>query len=150
MGLGFTDRELYATNADPGSGCILLSRWEPEYRDGRYYMPPNTSMFYDMWVKNVLGLKPDEGTVKVEIVPSEQETGLWYVCYDGDFIGEKHLYNWKPKLKKVKYGENPERFELDTSDIKWEDSFFGLQVWTDNIRMESGDGPIPVTLRRLG
>jgi hypothetical protein len=152
MGLGFTDRELYATNVFTDNERILLSRWKPEYRDGDYYMPSGTNMFEDMWIPNVLGLEYEDGPVKVEIIPSDNETGLWYVCYDGDFIGEKHLYNWKPLLKKVKYGRNPERFELDVSDVnrpQWCDDMFGLHVWTDNIKMESGDGPLSVTLRRI-
>ena len=30
----------------------------------------------------------EDGIVRVEIVPSDEETGLWYVCCDGDFLGE--------------------------------------------------------------
>lgn len=155
MGLGFTDRELYATNADPVCGKIFLSNWKPMVKDNGYEWPPNTPIGRDMWVPNVLGLKPEEGIVRVEIVPSDEETGLWYVCYDADFLAEKWLYNFKPKLKKIEncFTDGSPSYRFDSSHsrevVSEPDDIFGLHVWTDNIKMNSGDGPIPVTLRRL-
>lgn len=146
MGLGFTDRELYATNTDPECGKIFLSKWKPVLEDGKYHWPPNIPIGNDMWVPNVIGLKPEDGIVKVEIVPSDEETGLWYVCCDGDFLADKWLYNFKPKLKKIEnyFTDGSPSYRFDSSH-----AIFGLHVWTDNIKMNSGDGPIPVTLRRL-
>jgi hypothetical protein len=148
MGIGFTDKELYATNVGRENGEIFLSKWKPVLVDGEYHWPPNTPIGNDMWAPNVLGLKPEDGVVKVEIVPSDTETGLWYVCCDGDFLGEKWLYSFKPKLK-TKNGYHGFDSEYAREVISEPDDIFGLHVWTDNIEMKSGDGPIPVTLKKV-
>ena len=155
MGLGFTDRELYATDVGREDGKIFLSKWKPVLKDGEYHWPPNTPLGNDMWAPNVIGIKPEDGIVRVEIVPSDEETGLWYVCCDGDFLGEKWLYNFKPKLKKIEncFTDGSPSYRFDGSHareaVSEPDDVFGLHVWTDNIKMNRGDGPIPVTLRKL-
>lgn len=50
-----------------------------------------------MWIPNVLDLKIEEGTIRVEVIKSEKETGLWLICEDGDFLEEQWLKTYKPK-----------------------------------------------------
>jgi hypothetical protein len=128
--MGLPIRELHVTNTGSETGHIILTKWIPVKKDdGRYCWPPNTPLGFDMWIPNVLGLKEEEGTVSVKIVESKKETGLWLICFNDYFGDEQHLYaNHKP--------------------IHEDEEYNSLHVSTD-IKMEAGDGPIPVTLERI-
>lgn len=142
--MGCPITEFHATNVGDESGWVLLSKFKPEKREnGKWYAPNDTPLGYDLWIPNVIDLKEDEGVIDVDIVKSDEETGLWLICYDDYFGDEQHLYTNKPRFiegtKKFDYEfqENYERFE------------FGLHIWAKTIDMKTGDGPIPVTLKRL-
>lgn len=146
--MGVAIRKLYATNTGDESKKILLSAWIPEKRDGKsgYFFPPNTPLFYDLWVPNVLDLKEEEGPVEVEIVESDKETGLWILCYDDYFGDEQHLTTYKPKFKE---GTKKRDAEYANSLLIDEDvDIFDLHVDT-NLKLKAGDGPISVTLKRV-
>ena len=150
MGLGHN--KFWATNTGDESGRILLTAWIPEKReDGHYYWPPHTALGGDMWVDNCLDLKEEEGTVCVEIIRSDKDTGLWMLCEDGDFIGETWIYNFKPKFtddSPTQYGwkfDHKYHNELQEKDPNVDP--FGIHANTF-FEMKSGDGPWPVTLVR--
>lgn len=142
--MGLPNKKLYATNV--GSERIFLSAWIPCRKEGddgeiQYFWPPNTAIGSDMWVPNVLHIKPEDGTVPVKIVASETETGIWLICYDDYFGDEQHIFNWKPR-----FIEGTIKFDYHyphTLDLG--DDIFGIHVVTD-IKMKAGDSPIPVTL----
>ena len=145
MGLGHS--KLWATNVGDESGKIYLTAWIPEKRDGKYFWPDNTPIGGDMWVNNCLGLTEEEGTVCVDVVRSDKETGIWIICYDADFMAEQHLENFKPRFKKdgKTYDYTYQRELAERNHIHVD--IFGLHVNTF-IEMETGDGPWPVTLVR--
>lgn len=141
--MGLALKTLYATNIE-NDGKIFLSGWKPEFKDGKYYWPANTPIGHDMYIDNVMDLKEDEGTIPVEIIESEQETGLWLICYDDFFGGEQHLCNFKPR-----FIEGTKKYDSAYEDEIWDkdEKAWSLHVDTE-IKMETGDGPIPVTLKR--
>jgi hypothetical protein len=146
--MGLPIRELNVTNTGDESGQIILTKWLPEKRDdGKYYWPPDTPLGHDMWIPNVLDLKIEEGTVPVEIVKSEDETGLWLICVNDYFGDEQHLYANKKPIHK----EEKDRFGDYKGFRDWiideDEEFNSLHVATD-IKMVAGDGPISVTLKR--
>ena len=145
--MGCSVREWYVTNTGDESGMILMSHWIPEKKDDGYYMPKDTALGYDIWVPNVLDLKEEEGSVKVNIVKSDMPTGLWLICPDQCYFGdEQHLYN-----AEVRYKEGTKHFDSTFYDKIQENNEyadpFGLHVDTD-IEMHEGDGPYYVTLVR--
>ena len=142
--MGYPITEFHATNVGDKSGWIILSKFKPEKRDnGKWYPPKDTQIGYDLWIPNVIDLKEEEGVVDVDIVKSDEETGLWLICYDDYFGDEQHLYTNKPRFiegtKKMDYEfqESYDNFEL------------GLYIWAKTIDMKAGDGPISVTLKRI-
>jgi hypothetical protein len=141
-------RKLNVTNTGDETGRIILTKWIPEKRDdGNYYWPPNTPLGYDMWIPNVLDLKEEEGTIPVEIIESKEETGLWIICVNDYFGNEQHLYANKKPIHK----EEKDRFGDYKGFRDWiidsDEAYNSLHVGT-NIKMEAGDKPIPVTLKR--
>ena len=146
--MGLPIRELNVTNTGDETGRILLTEWIPDkHADGKYYWPPHTPLGYHMWIPNVLGLKIEEGTVPVEIVESEKETGLWLICVNDYFGDEQHLYaNNKPIHK-----EEKDRFGDYKGFRDWiideDEEYNSLHVDTD-IKMKAGIEPISVTLKR--
>ena len=147
--MGIEIRELNVTNLNDenGKGDIFLSEWIPVKTENGYKCPPYTPLGYDMWIPNVLDLKIEEGTVPVEIVKSEDETGLWLICVNDYFGDEQHLYaNKKPihKEEKDRYGDYK---GFRDWIIDEDEEYNSLHVDTD-IKMKAGDGPISVTLKR--
>ena len=139
--MGCPIQQLYATNTQDETGCILVSAWEPvKKEDGKYYMPPHTPIGLDIWLPNVLDLKPEEGAVKVKVQISREETGIWLYCYDDSFSNEKHLCNYKPGFKEGT--KRPDHKLFDDNDDAWE-----IHIASD-IPMVAGDGPISITLVR--
>lgn len=146
--MGLPIYEFNVTNTGTEDGDIFLSKWIPiKTEDGRYKWPPNTPLGYDMWVPNVLDLKEEEGTVPVEIVKSDKETGLWLICVNDYFGDEQHLYAHKKPIHK----EEKDRYGNYKGFNDWifdsYEEYNNLHVSTD-IKMEAGDEPIPVTLIR--
>lgn len=142
--MGLPKRTLYATNTDDETKKILLSAYIPEKIDNHYYRPPKIPLGNDMWIPNVLDLKIEEGPVRVEMVESEKETGLWLICEDGYFMNEKHLYVDKPKYvegRTDKFDLNEDHYENDV------DFYNTLHISTD-IEMKNGDC-FNVTMKRI-
>jgi len=97
-----------------------------------------------MWIPNVIDLKFEDGTVQVEIIKSEKETGLWLICEDGYFLEEQWLQTDKPKHVEGR----TDKFDFKESHYESEVDFFNnLHIDTD-IEMKNGDC-IDVTLKRV-
>lgn len=147
--MGIAVRELHATNIGDKTGSIILTKWIPLKKDnGKYYCPPNTPLGLDMWIPNVLGLKEEEGTVSVKIVESKEETGLWLICFNDYFGDEQHLYANKKPIHKEENNRHGNYKDYSDWIIDEDEEYNSLHVDTD-IKMEAGDGPIPVTLERI-
>jgi hypothetical protein len=144
--MGLPKRELWVTNTGAPSGNIFLSAYKPvKKEDGRYYTPPEIPLGYDMWIPNCLGLKPEEGIVRVEIVETEEETGLWLICVNDYFGNEQHLYAGEKPIHRP-----PEQRYGDYEGFRdWiiDDPYNSLHIWTE-IKMKAGDGPINVKPKR--
>ena len=138
--MGVPIRELNATKI---GDKILLSKWIPIKKDdGKYYMPPNTPLGYDMWIPNISDLTEEEGTIPIEIIQSDEETGVWLVCENDFFAAEQWLRDFKPKYK-----ENSKKFDYKKEHYdEVIDLYNNLHVSTD-IETEVGD-IIPITLKR--
>ena len=145
--MGCPITEFHVTNTGDVTGHILLTKWIPDKRDdGKYYRPKDTPLGYDMWIPNVLDLKEEEGTIPVKIVETNEETGLWLICFNDYFGDEQHLYNFKPIHKDEKDIDGPHK---SCRDWIFPEEDWGLHVWVKDIKMKAGDGPIPVTLERI-
>lgn len=144
--MGLPKRKLWVTNIGDPSGNIFLSAYKPVKKEnGKYGYPPDTPMGYDMWIPNCLGLKPEEGVVRVEIVETKEETGLWLICVNDSFGNEQHLYAGEKPIhrpEEERYGDY-EGF----SDWIIEDPYNSLHIST-HIKMKAGDGPINVKPKR--
>ena len=147
--MGLPKRDLYVTYLGDDK-TLFFSTWvPPKNKDGEYYHPSEIPIGLDMFIPNVLNIRHDDGPVKVKVVKSDKETGLWLICYDDYFGNETHLHNYKP------------RFRTDTKypkvDFDYEDSLcdtmdytpWSIHVWAEDFGMKAGDGPIPVTLEIL-
>ena len=142
--MGLPKKTLYATNINHETNDIFLTAYIPIKKENRYYRPENTPLGYDMWIPNVIDLKFDDGTIQVEVIESEKETGLWLICEDGYFLEEQWLHTDKPKYvegRTDKFDFNEEHYEEDV------DFFNSLHIDTD-IKMKNGDC-INVTLRKI-
>jgi len=142
--MGLPKKTLYVTNTNDETKRIFLSAYIPEKRDGKYYTPKDIPLGYDMWIPNVLDLKFEDGTIQVEVIESEEETGLWLIQEDGDFLEEQWLQTDKPKHiegRTDKFDFNEEHYENEV------DFFNNLHIDT-NIEMKNGDC-INVTLKRV-
>ncbi len=142
--MGLPKKILYATNINSETKDIFLTTYIPIKKENKYYRPENTPLGYDMWIPNVLDLKFDDGTIQVEVIESEKETGLWLICEDGDFLEEQWLQTDKPKYvegRTDKFDFNEEHYEEDV------DFFNNFHIDTD-IKMKNGDC-INVTLRQI-
>lgn len=142
--MGVPKRTLYATNTNNESKRILLSAYIPEKGEEGYYPPKEVPLGYDMWVPNCLDLKYDEGTVQVEVVESEKETGLWLICEDGDFLEEQWLVTNKPNNIEGR----TDKFDLDEDHYENNVDFFNTLHISTNIEMKNGDC-VNVTLKRI-
>ena len=143
--MGLPKRTLYATNTNNEDKSIFLSAYIPEKKDGEYYRSKDIPLGYDMWIPNCLNLKVEEGTVEVEVIKSEEETGLFLICENGYFLEEQWLQTSKPKHQEGrtdKFDFNKEHYEEEV------DFFNNLHIDTD-IEMKNGDC-INVTLKRKG
>lgn len=140
--MGLPIRELWVTNTGDPSGDILLSAFKPVKKEnGKYGYPPDTPMGYDIWVPNLVGLTEDMGTVKVELIKSEEETGIWLMCFDDYFGDEDHIF----------VDRKPE-WILDNEGKKRSvraDHFYSLHV-TVPFKTKHGDGPINIGFRLIG
>lgn len=150
MGLGISTI-LHATVTDEDEKTVLLASWTPIKKGERFYWSEGQCLGDDIYCPNLLNLKFGE-TVPVELVRSENETGLWLVCEDGDFIGELWLYTYKPRfiddingLKKLDYKYMKTQKDTDMNCC------FGLHINVIHLsgfrELESGEGPYPVTLK---
>ena len=144
--MGLPKNKLWVTNTGDPSGDILLSAFKPVKKEnGKYGYPPDTPMGYEMWIPNCIDLKPEEGTVRIEIVEAEEKTGLWLICVNDYFGDEQHLYS----------GEKPihlppeERFRdyKGFRDWKIKDHYNSLHIGSE-IKMVAGDGPLSVKPKR--
>ena len=143
--MGLPKNRLWVTNTGDESGDILLSAYKPVKVERGYIAPPDTPIGYDMWIPNCLGLKPEEGVVRVEIVESEEETGLWLICVNDYFGDEQHLYAGGKPIHlppEQRFGDYK-----GFRDWKTFDSFNSLHIGT-NIKMKAGDGPLSVIPKR--
>lgn len=138
--MGLAKETLYATNIDGDSKkTFSYQHIFQKKKNGEYYQPKDIPLGYDMWIPNVLGLKIEDGTIQVEVIESEKETGLWLICEDGDFLEEQWLKTYKPKHIEGR---------TDKFDYKEDVNVFNtLHVYT-KINMKSGDC-IDVTLKRI-
>lgn len=142
--MGLPKKTLYATNTNDESKEILLSAYIPEKRDNGYYRPKNIPLGYDMWIPNVLDLKIEEGTVQVEIIKSDKETGVWLICEDDYFAEEQWLYTDKPKHIEGR----TDKFDFNEEHYENEVNFFNTIHISTVIEMKNGDC-INVTLKRV-
>lgn len=142
--MGLAKKTLYVTSTGDDSENIFLSAYIPEKKDGEYYRPKNIPLGYDMWVPNCLGLRYDEGTVQVKVIESKEETGLWLIQEDGDFLEEQWLQTAKPKHREGK----TDKFDFDESHYEEDVDFFNSLHIDTNIEMKNGDC-ISVTLKRI-
>ena len=145
--MGTAKTRLWATKVIPESDVILLSAYKPikNMGTGKYHFPPDTPLGFDMWIPNCLGLKSEEGIVQVEIVKSDEETGLWLICVNDYFGNEQHLYTGEKPIHLP-----PEKRYMDFKGFgDWviKDPINSLHVGT-MIEMVAGDGPISVKLKR--
>ena len=139
--MGLPNKYLYATNT--GEDKIFLSAWKPIKKEGGYCWNPEAPIGNEMWIPNVLDLTEEEGTVPVKIVRSQEETGIWIICYDDYFGGEKHIYVYKPRFL-----EGTTRLDYNyPEDLRDTDDIFGIHVTTE-FEMIAGEGPWPVTFVR--
>ena len=148
--MGLPIRELYATNVGDESNEIFLSAYKPLKKDDGYHRPPKTALGFDMWIPNVLDLKEEDGIVPVEVTTSEKETGIWLICANDYFGNELHIYTCKPihKDEKDRYGNYKSFRDWDFPEE--EDVDFGLHIYFEDLKdFVAGDGPIPVTLKRI-
>ena len=144
--MGLPKDRLWVTNTGDETGEILLSAYKPvKKEDGKYYTPPDTPVGYDMWIPNCLGLKEEEGVVRVDIVEAEEETGLWLIRVNDYFGDEQHLFAGKKPIHK--------------SEEEWFGDYKGFHDWiisepynsihiSTSIKMKAGDGPINVKPKR--
>ena len=142
--MGLPKRTLYATNTNDETKNIFLSAYIPEKRDGEYYRPKDIPLGYDMWIPNVLDLKFEDGTIQVEVIESEKETGLWLICENGDFLEEQWLQTSKPKHQEGR----TDKFDFNEEHYENEVDFFNNLHIDTNIEMKNGDC-INVTLRQI-
>ena len=140
--MGLPIRELHLTNTGDESRRILLSKWIPiKEGPGKYKMPPDTPIGYDIWVPNLVGLTEDMGTVKVELIESEEETGIWLMCFDDYFGDEDHIFvDRKPEWILDKEGKK--------KSVR-ADHYNSLHV-TVPFKTKHGDGPINIGFRLIG
>ena len=151
MGLGISTI-LHATVTSEDEKTIFLASWTPVKKGERFYWPEGQCLGDDIYCPNLLNLKFGE-TVPIEIVRSENETWLYLVCEDGDFISELWLYTYKPRfmendingLKKLDYKYKKTQKDTDMNCC------FGLHINDIHLsgfgELESGDSPYPVTLK---
>lgn len=148
--MGLPKRDLYLLNTDDESDNVMLfADWFPERHedDGKWHYPKEYPLGHDMWIPNFVGLKPEDGIVKVKLEMSEEETGLWVICFDDYFGNETHIYTSKPTRKPEEERNGYNGF----SDWEFEDEDeIGLHVWIENCGMVAGDGPLPVTIKIIG
>jgi hypothetical protein len=138
--MGLPIRNLYATRIE---NEILLSAWKPEKRkDGKYYRPDNTPIGLDMWVPNVFNLGESEGTVEVDIVPSNKDVGIYLFCFNDYFGNEQHIFTFKHKFK-----EGTKNIDWGYAERTCSENYWGLHVSCD-IKTVAGDGPITITLTK--
>ena len=144
--MGLPKDKLWVTNVGRKDGQIFLSAYKPVKReDGKYGYPPDTPMGYDMWIPNCLGLKPEEGIVRVEIVEAEEETGIWLICVNDFFGNEQHLYTGEKPIHlppEERYGDYKGFRDWEISD-----PYNSLHIRTE-IKMVAGDGPLSVKPKR--
>ena len=144
--MGLPKEKLWVTNTGDPSGYILLSAFKPVKKEnGKYGYPPDTPIGYDMWIPNCIDLKPEEGTVRVEIVEAEEETGLWLICVNDYFGDEQHLYAGEKPIHLP-----PEERYRDFKgfrDWKIKNPYNSLHIGSE-IKMVAGDGPLSVKPKR--
>ncbi len=147
--MGLPKKDLYVTYLGDAN-TLLFSAWKPpKNKDGEYYHPSDVPIGLDMFIPNVLNRRRDDGPVKVKVVKSDKETGLWLICYDDYFGNETHLHNYKPRFRTdVVYPKVDFDYEdslCDTMDYEpW-----SIHVSAEGFGLKAGDGPIPVTLEVL-
>lgn len=144
--MGLPKDKLWVTNTGDPGGEILLSAFKPVKKEGgKYGYPPDTPVGYEMWIPNCLGLKEEEGVVRVEIVEAEEETGLWLICVNDYFGDEQHLYSGEKPIHK----SEEERFGDYKGFHDWiiPEPYNSIHVGT-SIKMKAGDGPINVKPKR--
>ena len=139
--MGLPIEELHLTNTRRESGKILLSKWIPiKEGPGKYRYPPRTPLGYSIWVPNLIGLTEDMGTVRVSLIKSEEETGIWLMCFDDYFGDENHIFaDQKPEWILDNEGKK--------ISVKADHSSLHVSV---PFKTEHGDGPINIGFRLIG
>lgn len=131
------------TRVDPDTEKVLLSAYIPVKKEDGWHMPEGQALFYEIWVPNLLNLIEDDGPVEVDIQLTEDETGVWAICYDDYFFEETHIYTVNYSLENVGGRWKINRKLTDTSND--DNEGFGLHVCIKG--MKSGDVS-PVTFVR--
>ena len=131
-------KKLYAVIDVDNPERMLITQWEELGTDFRptEKTPP---FWYYFYCPNFLGLTREDGKVEVKIVKSEEETGLFLICYGTD--SGLYLFNHKPDYKN---GVLNLGYEIDN------DLDLPLLVYIEEgIELGRTDDPKPVSLVRV-
>ena len=111
---------------------VLLSRWKPIKNGTTYYMPEGGELHEFLYIPNLLNLKKQTGTIKVGLVKSDEDTGIWFIPPDIIQLG-------KPKKTKtgsyiIDFRHMKLRFNIDSPvSIKL------IGIGNKNIRHKKGE-----------
>lgn len=98
--MGLPKKDLYVTRIEKDDSCLYLSDYCPIKKDGNWCYPPGARMLCEMHIPNIFPeLTFDDEPIKVNVVESDKETGLWIAASDGYFLNEIFIYNTKPIYK---------------------------------------------------
>lgn len=118
MGLG--TQHVYVTRLTDDDPDLFLTYWPLERREGKegFFDPTNSPILLDMVAPNhIPELTSADGSVEVDVVPCEEETGLYLTCEDNYFGGEKWLYNSPVHLVTDKYGHK--HYKQEETEYSW-------------------------------
>lgn len=151
MGLPF--KHLYLSKSINDDILLLTGDYKPELDENGELTYPKSfynvksgkmevPMGHDIFVPNVIGWEGVHEPMEVEAVRSTEETGIWACCFDDYFGGEHWLYTAKPE-----YIDNGKRGARVKSREDILNCGFGLHIGYESLKMEVGEGPIPVAFK---
>lgn len=139
--MGLPIKELHLTNTGDESGKILLSMWIPiKEGPGKYRIPLDTPYGYSIFVPNLVGLTEDIGTVMARLIKSEEETGIWLMCFDDYFGNENHIF----------VDRKPEWILKEEKKVAIRADHLNSLHVTVPFKTKHGDGPINIGFRLIG